>query len=198
MAFRAKPALFWGLAAVVVLFVWFEWYLLQHPGKFEPEPGPVWTNASVYFGQSKAGSGGNDCGAVRPVPRTVDGRFQPPIYATLAALLKGPTVAEQAQGYFSWFSQATEQSLVYAYIRNGTAYVNFQDFRSLIPNASSSCGSAQLLAELDTTLRQFPGVERTLYAINSEPRTFYEWLQFSCPDFDVQCDVSPFKSPSGP
>ncbi|MEX2553572.1 MAG: hypothetical protein WD627_11300 [Actinomycetota bacterium] len=52
----------------------------------------------------------------------------------------------------------------------------------MIPNASSSCGSAQLLAQLDGTARQFDEVDRTLYSINGDAGTFYEWLQLAVPD----------------
>jgi hypothetical protein len=58
--------------------------------------------------------------------------------------------------------------------------VDFKDLRDVIPNASSSCGSAGLLAQLDSTAMQF-GATRTLYSIDGNPQTFYEWLQRSVP-----------------
>jgi hypothetical protein len=51
----------------------------------------------------------------------------------------------------------------------------------VIPNASTSCGSAALLAQLDHTLLQFPAIDATIYSINGSPEAFYEWLQYEPP-----------------
>lgn len=69
-----------------------------------------------------------------------------------------------------------------AEIFDGVAEVDFKDLREVIPNASSSCGSALLLAQLDATAKQFEEVDRTLYSINGDASTFYEWLQMAVPD----------------
>jgi hypothetical protein len=51
----------------------------------------------------------------------------------------------------------------------------------VIPDASTSCGSAVLLAQLDRTLLQFPGIDTTIYAIDGSTEIFYEWLQRETP-----------------
>jgi hypothetical protein len=61
------------------------------------------------------------------------------------------------------------------------AYVDFEDFRRVIPNASASCGSALLLAQLDRTVTQFPTVDRAVYSFEGDADAFYEWLQRSAP-----------------
>jgi hypothetical protein len=66
-------------------------------------------------------------------------------------------------------------------IAHGTAYVDFRNFSRLLPGASSSCGSASLLAQLDRTATQFPTVSRAIYSFNGNRRAFYEWLQLSPP-----------------
>jgi hypothetical protein len=66
-------------------------------------------------------------------------------------------------------------------VTGGTALADFRDFRRLLPNATSSYGSTALLAELDATLKQFPTVQRTLYAFNGNVPAFYEWLQLEAP-----------------
>jgi hypothetical protein len=55
--------------------------------------------------------------------------------------------------------------------------VDFRNFSRLIPNASSSCGSAMLLAQLNRTATQFPTVRRAVYSFNGDRHAFYEWLQ---------------------
>jgi hypothetical protein len=66
-------------------------------------------------------------------------------------------------------------------VTGGTGFAGFRDFRRLLPNASSSHGSAALLAELDATLKQFPTIKRTLYAFNGDVAAFYTWLQLEPP-----------------
>lgn len=113
------------------------------------------------------------------VDRTVAG--EPGLLVALQKLAEGPTAAEKAQGLGGWFTEATAGAVRSAKIENGVATVDFEDLRSLIPNASSSCGSAMLLTQLDQTAKQFPWVTRTRYSINGSATDFYEWLQMEVP-----------------
>ena len=54
--------------------------------------------------------------------------------------------------------------------------------KSGFPTASTSCGSALLLAQLDRTARQFVAVKRAIYSFNGSRRVFYEWLQREPPE----------------
>lgn len=121
-----------------------------------------------------------DPATVVPVRRTVP---RTPMVATAAlnALLAGPTSAERDAGYWSHFSAATAGMLRGVRIGNGLAHADFKDFSRIIPNASSSAGSAALLAELDATLKQFGTVKSTVYSFNGDVAAFYEWLQMSPP-----------------
>lgn len=92
-------------------------------------------------------------------------------------LLAGPSAAERRRGYGGWFSVRTTRRLRSVRIRADVAFVDFRNFTRLIPNASTSCGSAMLLAQLDLTAKRFPGVRRTIYSFDGSSRTFYEWLQ---------------------
>jgi hypothetical protein len=99
----------------------------------------------------------------------------------MRALLRGPTPAERRQGYGGWFSAKTAGMLRGVRVSNGVAYVDFRNFSRVIPGASSSCGSALLLAQLDRTAKYFPTVRRTVYSFDGSVRAFYEWLQRSPP-----------------
>jgi hypothetical protein len=61
---------------------------------------------------------------------------------------------------------------------DGGAVVDHDDLRKTIPNASSSAGSAMLLAELDATVFQFRSVTSVEYRLAGSCRDFGEWLQF--------------------
>jgi len=113
--------------------------------------------------------------------------------AALEELFKGPTEEEKSQGYVSWFSDTTKDILESVKIENNTAYVNLKDIRQIIPNVSTSCGSAEFLAEVETTLKQFPNVNRVIIAIDGKPSTFYEWIQIGCAKENDFCDEAPFK-----
>ena len=131
----------------------------------------------VYFTPD---SGGANCEKTAPVDRA----FQGPdvLAATLTELLAGPTADERSTRLRSWFSADTADSLLSARVVGGTAHIDFKDFSSRISGASSSCGSSQLLSQLDRTARQFPTVERTLYSFNGNVEAFYSWLQRVPPD----------------
>jgi hypothetical protein len=61
--------------------------------------------------------------------------------------------------------------------------VNFRDVRSLLSNASTSCGSQSLLAQLNTTAFQFEEVVRVRYEIDGSCDIFSEWLQSECMEY---------------
>ena len=83
--------------------------------------------------------------------------------------------------------------LISVRVKKGTAYVNLKDFRQIIPNTSASCASQLFLAEMDTTLKQFPSIKRAIYAIEGVPADFYGHLQMDCEDDPHLCDEAPFK-----
>jgi hypothetical protein len=101
--------------------------------------------------------------------------------ASLRQLVAGPTAAERADGLWSVFSARTAGMLRSLRIADSVAYADFADLRRVIPNASSSAGSAALLGELDATLKQFSTVRRTVYSLNGDVATFYGWLQLAPP-----------------
>lgn len=129
----------------------------------------------VYFGRSDL----DPCTQVVPVERTV-GTATPE--AAIRALLAGPTSEEAAAGYQSWFSASTADALDSVAVADGVVRVSFHDLRTLIPNASSSCGSGMLLGALDATLAQFPGISAVRYSIEGDEAAFYEWLQRGVPE----------------
>ncbi len=119
---------------------------------------------------------GDPCTEVFPVPRIVTA--EDPLTGALEALLAGPTDAEQEAGYGGWFSAETVGMLRSAEVVAGTVMIDLDDLRPVIPNASSSCGSSALLAQLDTTaLGAADGAASVLYRLAGDPDAFYEWLQ---------------------
>jgi hypothetical protein len=127
------------------------------------------TNLLVYFHRGTPG----DPAKVVAVPRSVPGTAAVAT-AALNELLPGPTAAERVDGHWSMFVPGTARSLKSVRVADGVAYV---DFRNTIPNASSSFGSTALLAELDTTLRQFPTVKSTVYSFDGDVTSFYQEIR---------------------
>jgi len=122
----------------------------------------------------------DDCSAVVGVPRAAT--VEATVEDALAQLLAGPTAGERAAGLRSWLSEETDGMLNGVVIEDGKAEVDFADFSRVIPNASSSCGSASLLAQLDQTALQFSEVDRVIYSFDGDRDAFYEWLQLSAPE----------------
>jgi len=153
-----------------------EWAYYRR-GACVPGVDQVLTTVEVYFSNEALG---DPCSEVFPVARQVPA--DTPAVEAVAALLAGPTADEQAQGYGGWFSAETDGLLRSVGVTDaGTARVDLADLRPVIPNASSSCGSAALLAQLDRTLLQFPEIDATIYSIHGSPEVFYEWLQREAP-----------------
>jgi sporulation and spore germination protein len=116
---------------------------------------------------------------VLPLTRTV---ASPAVLTgAMRALLAGPTAAERARGFGGWFSAKTVGHLRSVRIVDGGAYVDFRTFARHIPNASSSCGSALLLAQLERTANQFPTVSRAVYSFDGSRHSFHGWLQGDVP-----------------
>jgi hypothetical protein len=103
-----------------------------------------------------------------------------PLDGALRALVVGPTPAERSDGLFSWFSEETRGVLRRVQISNGEVIVDFRDLPDLIPNASTSAGSRDLLMSLDSTVFQFDEVETVEYRLDGSCDAFWEWLQRSC------------------
>ncbi|MFA5109571.1 MAG: GerMN domain-containing protein [Patescibacteria group bacterium] len=157
-------------------------------GELKPEA----TAVRVYFNNINLNPNSADCSQVYPLSRVVPKNTVIP-QSALAELFKGPTEKERAQGYTSWFSSDTENILKNIKIKAGTAYVDLRDIRQIIPNASTSCGSAGFLAEVETTLKQFSAVEKVVIALEGRPDYFYEWIQVGCSPDNNLCDETPFK-----
>lgn len=130
----------------------------------------------VFFPRGNVRS---DCSRVQSRQRRV--RAPAVLRGALTELLRGPTAGERRQGYGGWFSGRTAGRLNSVRLSGGLARVDFRDFRRIIPNASTSCGSAMLLAQLDRTVRQFPTVHRVVYSFDGSITRFYAWLQLSAP-----------------
>lgn len=132
----------------------------------------------VFFGTGD----GSDCGATAPVERALPAGTEI-IASALEALVAGPTAEETADGASSFFSAATAGSLRSATLDEGLLLVDFVGLDTLIPNASTSCGSELLLAELTRTTLQFAEVERVRFQLDGSCDRFYEWLQRECTDY---------------
>lgn len=155
------------------------------------------TNASdqssrvIYFSNSRRAGDQTDCNVVYGVERSVVSS-QSPYQQALEELFKGPTAAEKEQGYSSFFSSKTAGLLKKLTVLDGVAYVNLHDPRSLIPNASSSCGSQQFLASIKETLMHDRQISKVVFAIDGDQEAFYDWLQIGCPNQETQCNDKHF------
>jgi len=179
------------IAIVIIIIMAGLGYLLckyLNPGKSQQEMMTI----KVYFGNTNLNSNIEDCDKVYPVKRSIT-KTLGVAKASLEELFNGPTEEEKSEGYVSWFSQETKDILKSVKIEDNTAYVNLEDIRQIVPNVSTSCGSAEFLAEVETTLKQFSTLDRVIIAIDGKPSTFYEWTQIGCVEENDFCDETPFK-----
>ncbi len=124
----------------------------------------------------------SDCSNVTAFDRPID-ETAAPIETVFELLVAGPTAGETAEGAGSYFSDETAGMLRSVNFDNGLLTVDFDDLRPVIPNASTSCGSFSLIAQLNSTAFQFPEVERATYQIEASCDTFFNWLQRDCEEY---------------
>ena len=155
-----------------------------------PKVTPQKVKVNVYFGNSKLNPNSLDCQKVFPVQREV---FQGnEVIGAIDQLFSGPTADELKQGYTSFFSTKTKNINQGTFVKNGILYINLSDIRKIIPNVNTSCGIAHFFAEVGSTVTQFPGIKDIVYAIESNPKTFYDWMQIGCAPGANYCDATPF------
>jgi len=145
----------------------------------EPTTTAAQGTATVYFSTED----GSDCGDVSPFTRTVQAQ-QPDLGTALTELLAGPTEAEREAGASSFFSSETFDSLAAISFDSGSpglTRIDFKDLPALIPNASTSCGSEALLAQLNQTVLQF--VPKVRYELFGSCQMFANWLQRECMEY---------------
>lgn len=147
----------------------------------------------VYFGDSNDNPNIEDCSKVKAVYRKVP-KTKAVARVALNELFKGPTKKEKEAGLFSWFTKDSKHILKNITIKNGYAYVNFDKWvLEHMGNATTSCGGANFISEIETTLKQFPTVKKVFYAIEKNPLEFYDWMQVGeCPMELKNCDNSNF------
>lgn len=124
----------------------------------------------------------SDCSNVTASDRSVDEAAEP-IGTAFELLVAGPTAEEGAEGAGSFFSNETAGMLRSTELSDGLLTVDFGDLRPVIPNASTSCGSFSLIAQLNGTAFQFPEVERVTYQIEGNCDAFFNWLQRDCQEY---------------
>lgn len=146
---------------------------------------------TVYFSNSKKAGNSNDCSLVYPITRTVSSNRNS-IQIALEELFKGPSEQEKSEGYVSFFSAKTAEIINRLKIVDKTAYLDIKDIRRTIPNASSSCGSAQMMSQITKTVMHDKTISKVIIAIDSDPEVFYEWIQVGCVKDNDFCDQRPF------
>ncbi len=140
--------------------------------------GPT-TAVDVFFSTGD----GSDCAEVSAFPRTA-AKTRGVARLALDQLVAGPTVEEEARGAGSVFSAQTVGAIRSIDLDDGLLVVDFRDVRGELSNASTSCGSQALLAQLNATVFQFPTVRRVRYQIDGSCNAFAEILQSTCTVFE--------------
>lgn len=135
-------------------------------------------NVNIFFSSTKNNENMMDCSHVDPAKRAMV--FDTNMYeSALRELFKGPTQEEKVQGLQPfWITEDTSSYLISATLEKETAYVNWKDIRTLIPNASASCGSQTFIMPIEKTLTQFTEIKKVVHQIEGNTDAFYEWMQY--------------------
>ena len=134
---------------------------------------------------SSAPATGADCGEVSVFHRSA-AKTRGVTKLALDQLVAGPTADERARGAGSVFTARTAGAVRSVDLDDGLLVVDFRDIRADLGNASTSCGSEALLAQLNSTVFQFSTVHRVRYQINGSCDAFAELLQRDCTVYQRQ------------
>jgi spore germination protein GerM len=141
----------------------------------------------LYFNNYKI-TKNSSCALVYPLKRSID-KSSFSVESVLKNLFMGPSKKEKKLGYSSYFSKKTSNILKHIYLdkENFTAYINLKDIRSILPDITSSCGSTEFISQITETLKQFPNIDRIIFAINGNAKLFYQWINTSCNKYNNYC-----------
>jgi hypothetical protein len=115
-----------------------------------------------------------------PVHRFILDTEEISLQTVLEELLKGPTAEEQALGFHSWFSDETAGMLNNVVIEGGTAIIDFANFSSIIPNASTSAGKKVLVSQLSTVVFKHNTAENIVFQFDGSTEDFCYWMEVVC------------------
>jgi len=144
--------------------------------------------AKVYFSSRKRARG-KRCTAVFPRQRKAP-KSLAVATAAMNQLFLGPTEKERSQGYSSPFSEKSADLLRRLTIKNKAAYVDLNDFRTILSDVNTPCSRKQFLAQMTKTVIRFRTVKRVIFAIEGDPEAFYAFMKIPC---DEKCDPAPFE-----
>lgn len=144
------------------------WAMTAEPVKpLPPEPvattTPETMTVKVFFGNRRLDPDSLYCERVYPTVRELT-KTEAVARAAILELLKGPTAAEQAEGFVtSLNSGVVLQSLT---ITNGVARADFS--LRLGEQVGGSCLVSAIRAQIIETLKQFPTVESVIISIDGQ------------------------------
>lgn len=145
-----------------------------------PTSEPTGEPVEVFFSVGD----GSDCSEVQGFPRvppnSVPGDEDSRVAFAFGELLAGPTPEEIEAGAGSFFSSETADAVLSVVVESDRLTLDLADVRLLLNNASTSCGSEALLAQLNATAFGRGDVQETLFRIDGSCATFANWLQRDC------------------
>lgn len=124
---------------------------------------PETQSVQAYFGNAKRDPQTLRCEVAYPVSRRIV-RTVAPARAALEELFQGPTSAERAAGSITSIPDGVR--ILSLAIENGTARVDLS--RELKAASGGSCRVSAVRAQIESTLRQFPSVQRVTILIEGK------------------------------
>ena len=123
------------------------------------------STVKVFWGSTEAVNELNDCSIVKPAEREI-AKTRRIAYAAMHKLLEGPTDKEIQNDNFSSIPEGVRVESIN--IKDGTAKIAFND---AFFNIGGSCSVIMAGSQIDSTLKQFPGVTKVEISVagSNEP-----------------------------
>lgn len=150
------------IVLIVILVLIGGYFAYDMMGSTEQEqPEPTTQQVEVYFGHTE--KTGDDCSNVFAVEREIEST-EAVGKTALQELLAGPTSEEEDQGYYTSINSGVEINSLS--IEDGVAKVDFTS--RLEERVGGSCAVAAIRAQIEETLKQFPGVDEVEISVEGE------------------------------
>lgn len=122
-------------------------------------------NIKLYFSNNILNPEMLDCGLVYPVSRVIR-ETKGVAGATLDELIKGPTIEEKENGYFSSIPVGTKVNSIK--MVGDTLYI---DFNEMVMGGGGSCGQMAKYNSFMTTLKQFENIKNIKMTVEGKGNT---------------------------
>ncbi|MBI2064775.1 MAG: GerMN domain-containing protein [Candidatus Yanofskybacteria bacterium] len=168
-----------SLAIDIALLTLFVSWFVGRSDIVEPVPriSPQYSGVKVFFPNKVQDSDNLSCEKTYPASREIsmstnnsENRLGEIAYIAIKELLKGPTEADKAQGFFTSINLGAKVQKIS--IVEGVANVEFDE--EFNRGVAGSCRVQTIRSQIEETLKQFPEIKEVIISVDGDSKTILQ------------------------